>query len=144
MKKESVDRKLDFTVGFDSAGILTESSTENIVILDKDNNLVRPKLAQILKGTTMMRTFDLAQQLLADKTIASIQERDLTEQDVRSAKEVMMIGTTLDVLPVSSFEGAKIADGHQGPVAKKLLMLLREDIKKGPKATPVSSVYAPA
>ncbi|MDG0817319.1 aminotransferase class IV [Bdellovibrio svalbardensis] len=137
MKKESVDRKIDFTVGFDAQNILTESSTENIVLLDKNNNLVRPKLGQILKGTTMMRTFELAKKLVEDKTIASIQERDLSEEDIRSAKEVMMIGTTLDVLPVSSFEGMKIGEGRQGPVAKKLLALLREDIKSGPKATPV-------
>lgn len=135
MKKESVDRKIDFTVGFDSENVLTESSTENIVLLDKNNILVRPKLGHILKGTTMMRTFELAQSLVAEKSIASIQERDLTEEDIRSAKEVMMIGTTLDVLPVSSFEGVKIGEGRQGPVAKKLLALLREDIKRGPKTT---------
>lgn len=125
MKKESVDRKLDFTVSFDAKNILTESSTENIILLDKDNNLVRPKLTQILKGTTMMHAFELAKQLVENKTIAAIQERDLTEEDILTAKEVMMIGTTLDILPVSSFEGKKIGEGKQGPVAKKLLELLR-------------------
>ncbi|HEX7673794.1 MAG TPA: aminotransferase class IV [Bdellovibrio sp.] len=139
MKKESVDRKLDFTVGFDSNGNLTESSTENIVILDHDGNLVRPKLVQILRGTTMIRAFDLSEKLKTQGLIKSIQERDIHEDDIRNAKEVMMIGTTLDVLPVSSFEGAKIGEGHQGPVAKEMLKLLRADIKNGPKAT---AVYA--
>ncbi|MGZ3775035.1 MAG: aminotransferase class IV [Pseudobdellovibrionaceae bacterium] len=137
MKKESVDRKIDFVIGIDSQGCITEGSTENIVLVDKNNNLVRPKLRQILKGTTMMRTFELAESLVHEGLLSSIQERDLTEQDLLEAKEVMMIGTTLDVLPVTQYEGSIIGEGRQGPVAKALLNLLREDMKKGPKATPI-------
>ncbi|QDK37538.1 aminotransferase class IV [Bdellovibrio sp. NC01] len=137
MKKESVDRKLDFTVSFDAQGNLTESSTENIVILDKNGILVRPTLNQILKGTTMMRSFELAEALVKSGDIKAIEERNISEQDIYAAKEVMMIGTTLDVLPVSSFEGKKIGPGIAGPVAKKLLALLKEDIKKGPTSTAV-------
>ena len=136
MKKESIDRQLDFTIGIDHRGMLTESSTENIVLLDKNNILVRPKLYQILKGTTMMRVFELAEKLVEEKIIKSVEERDLTDDDLREAREVMMIGTTLDVLPVTSFEGEKISNGVQGPVAQRLLELLREDIAQGPKATP--------
>lgn len=136
MKKESVDRKIDFTIGFDSQGFMTEGSTENIVLVDKNKNLIRPKLRQILKGTTMMRSFELAQTLLSEGTVASIQEKDLNEKDIQNATEVMMIGTTLDVLPVTEYEGQKIGEGLPGIVATKLLKLLREDIKKGPKATP--------
>ncbi|MGE9745980.1 aminotransferase class IV [Bdellovibrio bacteriovorus] len=137
MKKESVDRKIDFTIGIDPQGFITEGSTENIVLIDKDKNLLRPKLRQILKGTTMMRTFDLAESLLASGELKSIQEKDLTEQDILSASEAMMIGTTLDVLPVTEYEGQQIGEGKQGPLAFKLLQLLREDMKKGPKTTPV-------
>lgn len=138
MKKESVDRQLDFTVGFDSEGFMTEGSTENIVILDKDGNLLRPQLRQILKGTTMIRTFELAEALLKSGKIKSIAEKNLSENDLLSAKEAMMIGTTLDVLSISQYEGRKIGEGHQGPIAKELLNLLREDMKTGPKATPIS------
>lgn len=137
MKKESVDRKIDFTIGVDGEGFLTEGSTENIVMIDSQKNLLRPKLRQILKGTTMIRTFELAEQLVADGSLKSIQEKDLTEQDLLGASEVMMIGTTLDVLPVCEYEGQQIGGGKQGPLAFKLLQLLREDMKKGPKTTPV-------
>lgn len=137
MKKESVDRKLDFTIGIGSDGFITESSTENIVLVDKDNNLVRPHLRQILKGTTMIRTFELAQELVVRDLLTSVQERDLTEQDLLTAREVMMIGTTLDVLPVTEYEGQVIGSGQQGPVAKALLDLLRHDMRQGPKATPL-------
>lgn len=131
MKKESVDRKLDFTIGIDPEGYLTEGSTENIVILDRHNNLVRPELRQILKGTTMMRTFELAEELLKQGLIASIQERNISESDLILAKEAMMIGTTLDVLPISEYEGGRVGQGKQGPVAKALLEMLRENMKAG-------------
>lgn len=139
MKKESVDRKIDFSIGIDSQGFITEGSTENIVLVDKNKNLIRPKLRQILKGTTMMRSFDLAKKLVDEGSLKSIQECDLTEKDIFEAQEVMMIGTTLDVLPVTEYEGKIIGDGKQGAVSKKLLVLLREDMKQGPKATPIYS-----
>ena len=137
MKKESVDRKLDFTVSFDSQGVLTESSTENIVILNKNNELIRPTLNQILKGTTMMRAFELAQSLLDKNEIAAIKEGSISEKDILEAREVFMIGTTLDVLPVTKYEGKNIGSGAVGPIAKALLQMLREDIKKGPMSVPL-------
>lgn len=129
MKKEAVDRGLDFTIGYGNGDFLTESSTENVVLLNLKNELVRPKLSQILKGTTMMRTFELATELVKRGELAGILEKDLTETDLVSAKEVMMIGTTLDVLPVTEYEGKKIGDGSVGPVAKALRALLIKDIQ---------------
>ncbi|RYZ19152.1 MAG: peptidase, partial [Chitinophagaceae bacterium] len=64
MKKEAVDRGLDFTIGFDETGVMTESSTENIMLLDREGFLVRPRLLQILKGTTMMRALELSSVLV--------------------------------------------------------------------------------
>lgn len=133
MKKESVDRKLDFTIGFDQQNFLTESSTENIVIVDKNGNLVRPFLRNILKGTTMVRAFELAKKLQEQGLIRDILEKDITEDDLIRASEVMMIGTTLDVLPVTRYEDKELGQGDYrgqvGPVAKALLALLRTDIE---------------
>lgn len=126
MKKEAVDRKLDFTVSFDRDGFLTESSTENIVIVDTDGVITQPELRNILKGTTMTRALDIAQ--ASGKKIA---HRNLTEKDLISAKEVMMIGTTLDVLPVTKYENQIIADGKVGPLSIWLKSQIEADFKKG-------------
>lgn len=129
MKKEAVDRGLDFTFGYGPTGFLTEGSTENVVLVDKNNDLVRPRLHQILKGTTMMRAMQLAEAMVNSGEIRAIVERDISEQDIFSAKEVMMIGTTLDVLPVTEYEGKKIANGKPGSTAVALRHLLLEDMK---------------
>lgn len=124
MKKESVDRGLDFTVSFDAEGFLAESSTENIVMVDSHGLLCRPKLKSILRGCTMMRIFELAQK----NHVAQTFEKNISEKDLFEARELMMVGTTLDVLPVTNYEGHKIgATGTVGPVALKLQELLLQD-----------------
>ncbi|PIS10302.1 MAG: peptidase [Bdellovibrio sp. CG10_big_fil_rev_8_21_14_0_10_47_8] len=126
MKKEAVDRGLDFTVGFDPEGFLTESSTENIVLVDAEGILVQPPLKYILKGTTMTRALQLAK----DRGFA-VEQRRLSEEDIFSAREVMMIGTTLDVLPVTEYEGKKISEGRVGAVAKELRQMVQKDLSNG-------------
>lgn len=127
MKKEAVDRGLDFVVGFDEQGYLAESATENIVILTAENKLVRPEFQNILSGTTMIRSFELAESLLQQGLIAAIGSQNISSADIENAKEIMMLGTTLDVLPVVAYEGKKTGDGKVGPVAQALLQLLKKD-----------------
>jgi len=122
MKKESVDRQLDFVVSFDGDGYLAEASTENIFILTKKKELLFPRLQNILKGTTMARCVQLAK----DKLQIPYHETNISESDLINAHEVFMIGTTLDVLPVSSYENHSFAINDVGP---QLLTLLKEDQK---------------
>lgn len=126
MKKESIDRKLDFTVSFDSNKFVAESATENLVIVDEQGILTHPPLAKILMGTTMIRAFELASKAGTKTAI-----RQISEKDILSAREVMMMGTTLDILPVTSFENHLISAGKVGPVAKSLYALLKIDMQHG-------------
>lgn len=125
MKKEAVDAKVDFTIGVDERGFVTESSTENVMLLDSENRLCHPPLEIILRGTTLMRTFQLAQSLIASGEIAGCMEKQLTLDDFKSAKEIMIVGTTWDVLPVGNFEGQVYSERK---ISKKLLELLRDDM----------------
>jgi branched-chain amino acid aminotransferase len=123
MKAESLDRGLDFTVNFDDEGCLAESSTENIVVLRQDGVLCHPPLDKVLKGCTMSRFFDLAEQ---HKVIKVQREARLSEQDVLQAQALFMVGTTLDVLPVSEYEGQKYP---VHPLSQKLRQLITDDQK---------------
>ena len=124
MKKESVDRGLDFTVTFDEHGFFAESSTENIIVVDQKGRLCRPPLARILKGCTMTRIMELAE---AQNVMSDVVEARLSEEDLAKAQEIMMVGTTLDVLPVTEFEGKKVGNGQVGPLAKRLNEVLLKD-----------------
>ncbi len=130
LKKEAVDRGFDFMVSFDPKGFLTESSTENVIILSRRNELLKPKKNFILQGTTMNRTFALAQSLVKQGIIDRVQEEDLTSAMLVGAKEVMIVGTTWDVLSVTSYEGQKIGSGTPGVLASKLFELIQADQRK--------------
>lgn len=127
MKKEAVDKAWDFSVALTESGYVTEGSTENIAILDEDSFLVHPPFDYILRGTTMVRIFELAKKMIKSGKIHGTKQKNLTVEDLKKAKEIFVIGTTLDVLPVRDFAGRNF---HDFSVAKELLQLLREDMNK--------------
>lgn len=125
MKKEAVDRHLDFVIGTDAEGNITEGATENMMIVDQNGAIVHPILDNILKGTTMIRVCELAR----ENGIATI-VKSISIEDLKSAREAMITGTSLNVLPVVEFEGFKIGNGKPGPIVKKLNELMLNDIMK--------------
>jgi len=131
MKKEAVDRKLDFVIATDMQDNITESATENIMIVDSSGTLIHPPLDYILKGTTMIRVAQLAREHGMKTKIHPISLSDL-----HKAQEVFITGTTLNVLPVIQFEDQPIGDGTPGLIAKKLNELLIHDIQSGQCNTP--------
>ncbi|MEO8400870.1 MAG: aminotransferase class IV [Gammaproteobacteria bacterium] len=130
MKKEAADRDLDFVISVDENGFLGESATENIMIVDQSGTIVHPELNHILKGLTMTRACELAREHGMPTEV-----RPMTLEDLQSAREAMMCGTSVDIIPVSQFENRHIANGKPGPIAKKLLDLIIEDIASGPYRT---------
>lgn len=127
MKKESVDRSLDFTIAFDEHNFVAESSTENLALVSERGYLVKPKLNKILKGCTMTRVFELANELLGSDGLLGLESRNISEAEIFKAREVFMLGTTLDVLPVTEYENRQLGSGKVGPLAQKLQALLLKD-----------------
>lgn len=128
MKKEAIDRGLDYVIGIDDQGFISEGPTENILILDAHGILLHPALKNILKGTTMMRVAELAREIGIQ-----FDARHILPKDLLSASEVIICGTSTGLLPVVKFEGQKIGNGKRGPVTQKLQDLLYNDIQNGPK-----------
>lgn len=130
MKKEAIDRGLDFVFNTDEDENITECSTENIVLFDQEGVLTHPKLDYILKGTTMTRVFELAEK---NKTVT--QQRSISIKDLEKAQEVMIVGTTLNVLSAVRYENHLIGGGKPGPLSKELANLIIDDIHSGQKST---------
>ncbi len=123
MKKEAVDRNLDFVVAYTDKNLLAESSTENIFLLSDTNELLHPRYGSILKGTTLVRTLQLAKAKMG----LTAHEAEITEELLLKSKEVFMAGTTLDVLPVSRYEDCRFVGGQVG---QKLCSLILNDQKE--------------
>ena len=130
MKKEAIDRQLDFVISTDIHGHIAESATENIMIVDQNGLIVHPKLDYILMGTTMVRACELARE-----NGFTTEVRSISVQDLLSAREVMITGTSLNILPVVQFENHQIGDGKPGTIARKLNKLMLNDIENGTRGT---------
>ncbi len=139
MKLEAQQRGGDFVISVDENGNLGEGATENIGILTPDNELLLPMPERVLSGTTARRTLDLAQNLVADGTLRAAEYRNITPAQAAQAKEIFVFGTTADVTPVIEFEGQPVGDGKPGPIAEKLLALLKKDMT--PESKTLTEVF---
>lgn len=135
LKREALTRGWDYGLGLDEDGYLAEGSTENVGLVDQQGRLLLPTPDHILEGTTVRRATELAAELVGRGVLAGVEHRPLSRQDLDQAREVMLFGTTLDVLPVTRLEGLPVADGRPGPVAKGLLELMRRDILHNPETS---------
>lgn len=129
MKKEAVDARVDFTVGFDETDGLTEGAVENIGIVSAGGHLLFPPLDRILAGTTMLRAMDLAKTLVSRGLLAGAGLAPIRRQDILSAREVLIAGTTINIAAGVMFDGHPIGDGRPGPVYRALSGLLDEDMR---------------
>ena len=132
LKREAITRGWDFAVCLDPEGYLAEGSTENFGLVDQEGVLRLPPATHILEGTTVKRAMELAQALVDGGEMAGVERGDLKVAELKQAREVMLFGTTLDVLPVTRVDGDPVGQGRPGPVARELRRLMREDIADNP------------
>ncbi len=134
MAKEVKDAGVDFVAAFDGNGHLAEGATENIGIVTQDRKLLFPKLEGILCGTTMMRVVELAREKLVSS--GELEGTDFTDIDrtaMLKAEEVLVVGTTPDVIGVTEFDGKPVGTGVPGGISVKLYDLMQADIRGNKK-----------
>lgn len=129
MKKEAVDAGADFAVAFDASGHMAEGATENIGIVSEAGALFCPRLKNVLCGTTMSRVLELARTLVAEGVLQRAGYDDITRDDIRRAREMLIFGTTTDVTRVRRFDGQDMP--RHSPVFEVLSRLLLDDIHNG-------------
>ncbi|HVJ65047.1 MAG TPA: aminotransferase class IV [Bdellovibrionota bacterium] len=127
MRKEAVDRGLDFVVAATEDGRLTESSTENVALVTRERKLVAPPYADMLRGTTLERVMELVQGHMAEVGLKGTEQRELRVADFETAESALVIGTTLAVMPVKSFEGVTYTPAKDLPWLAPLMRLFQHD-----------------
>jgi len=124
---EARRNKADYGVWYDDEGHLTESSTENVAIVSREGILKYPRFDRMLRGTTLVRTAELAKGLVADGTLKGISQTDITPQEVYDSSEMLILVTSLSIVPVIKYDGKPIGAGRPGPVFRRLWELLQKD-----------------
>jgi D-alanine transaminase len=96
-------------------GLVTEAAVSNVLAVRAGVLITAPEGGRILAGVT--RAVVLA---LARKEGLPVEERFLTLQELRGADEVLLTGTTVEVLPVVRLDGNPVGTGKPGELTSLL------------------------
>lgn len=132
MKKECLDRGVDFAISVDEHGRVCEGSTENLLIVSREGEVLVPRFDYTLRGTTVQVAMSIAETLKASGEVKDVRLADLTRDQVMQAREVAFVGTTLGVLPVREIDGQAIAEGRPGPITLHLNQNLMQRMASDP------------
>ena len=124
MKREAVEKGMDFPLCFDSQGCLAEGATENICMVSQEGKLIVPEFTSALAGTTLLRGVELIQDEV------EVIFRPIREDELYEAKELIVVGTTTDAISIVRYNTKPIHDVAPGPVSKRMRELLQKDLKE--------------
>ena len=130
MRMEAEAWGVDFTVGADGRGHITEGATENVGIISKGGMLAFPPLDSVLAGTTMLRVMELAQGLETEGKLHGVVFRPIRVEELNDAREILVVGTTLNVASVTEWEGRPVGDGTPGPIGRALDAMILQDTRE--------------
>ena len=103
----------------DDEGHVTEGSSTNAWIMDRDGRLVtRPTSNAILGGITRLTLIRLARENGID-----VVERPFTLEEAKAAREVFISSTTNFVKPITQIDDKVIGNGEPGETSRRLLGL---------------------
>ena len=103
---------------------LSEGALTNVLIVTEAGEVVTPSLE---KGTVL---HGITREILVEAD-RSIVERTVMEAEVRSAREIMLLGTTSTVTSVTHLDGRPVNGGVPGPQAARLATLLNRLVVEG-------------
>lgn len=94
-------------------GLVTEGCSSNVCLV-RDGNIITPPLSdQLLAGVTRAVALELA------RTIGIVvDEREVPQEELTRVDELFLIGTTIEVLPVSTLNGVSVGARIPGPVTQ--------------------------
>src|ERR671925_1486797 len=128
---EAKDKGADNGIFIDAHGMIGESSNMNVAFVTRDRVLRHPTFDAILTGCTVTRALELAKQLVANGQLNDIVVADVPVEEARQAAEMLLVGSSVKVAPITQFDGRPVGEGKPGPIAKALLELIETDMREG-------------
>jgi D-alanine transaminase len=102
-------------------GYMTEGAASNIFVVKDKALLAPPKNHLMLPGIT----YDVILELAAARKIPH-EVREISEQEVRSAEELLLTSSTKEILPITRLDGKPVGNGRPGALFAMLYQLYQE------------------
>jgi branched-chain amino acid aminotransferase len=111
---DAISKGAEEAILLDKNGFISEGSGENLFIV-KNSKLMTPTTDYCLNGITRQSVITIAKNLQL-----TVEEKNLTFDDLLSADEAFYSGTAVEITPITTVDGAKIGNGLIGPITDKL------------------------
>lgn len=126
MALEHVKRQGGFEAAlFDKQGLVTEATHSSILWVNGGRIFGTPGHENILPGCTRL----LAAQL-AERLGRRIEDDRISLDDLKQADEVLLMGTSIEVMPVVTVDESTIGSGKPGPIALELQEAYRGAVRE--------------
>ncbi len=102
-------------------GYLTEGAASNIFIVQDQVLLAPPKSHYMLPGIT----YDVVLELAAENHIIH-EVREIAEDELFTAEEIMLTSSTREIMAVTSLNGQPVGTGHPGTMFTQLHQLYQQ------------------
>lgn len=109
----------------DSSGLVTEATHTSLLWVRRGRLEGTPEGPEILPGTTRQLVLRLVKAL----DIPFVESR-VTLDELKAADELILVGTTTEVVPIVQVDDAPIASGRPGPVSARLWEAYRQDVER--------------
>jgi branched-chain amino acid aminotransferase len=106
-------------------GELTECSMSNLFVVKNGSTLTPPLSAGLLPGITREFVFEIG-----SAAGVPVQEATLRDDDLYSAEEAFLTGTTREIMPITEVDERPIGTGKPGPITKKLHAEFRKRVAR--------------
>ena len=111
---DAISKGAEEAILLDKNGYISEGSGENLFIV-KNSTLITPTTDYCLNGITRQSVISIAKNLNY-----SVEERNLTFDELLDADEAFYSGTAVEISPITSVDGTTIGSGIIGPVTEIL------------------------
>jgi D-alanine transaminase len=109
----------------DSSGLVTEATHTSLLWVREGRLEGTPEGPEILPGTTRQLVLRLVKTL----DLPFLETR-VTLDELKAADELILVGTTTEVVPIIQVDGHSIAGGRPGPLAARLWGAYRDEVER--------------
>ena len=109
---DAISKGAEEAILMDKNGYISEGSGENLFIV-KNSKLITPTTDYCLNGITRQSVISIAKNLNY-----SVEEKNLSFEDLLDADEAFYSGTAVEITPISTVDGSTIGSGAIGPITE--------------------------